>query len=54
MSIADLYDELKRYGIILKMEEGKLCYYPKEAVTTELLAILASQKTEILAYLRKR
>ena len=51
MYVVDLIDNLRRQGIQLRIENGKLCFHPKSAVTPEMLETLRQHKQQVLVYL---
>lgn len=51
MEIIELLDNLKQSGIQLKIENGKLRFHPKSAMTPEMMELLRQYKQQILVYL---
>ena len=51
MQVVDLIEDLRRQGIQLRIENGKLCFHPKSAVTPEMLETLRQHKQQVLVYL---
>lgn len=51
MYVTELLDTLKENGIQLKIEDGKLRFHPKSAMTLDILELLRQYKQQILVYL---